>query len=147
MVCLLQVCVRSAPLHVMHSHMFFQEIAPFEIKSKKGPQVISTDEHPKPATTLEVRGEAPAHFARVLADVLHRRDCPNSLPSSRKTEPSMPATHLAFAMEQGRWCWRVRRPSRSTASPPWRASLVRWMVLQLLLSSNPSFLPIIRMAL
>jgi len=32
----------------------FKEIAPIEIKSKKGPHLLSADEHPKPATTLEV---------------------------------------------------------------------------------------------
>lgn len=33
--------------------MFTQEIAPMEIKGRKGPEVVDTDEHPRKDTKLE----------------------------------------------------------------------------------------------
>lgn len=43
---------------------FADEIAPMEIKSKKGPKVFDTDEHPKPQTTIEQMAKLPPVFKK-----------------------------------------------------------------------------------
>jgi len=43
---------------------FKDEIAPVEIKSKKGTKVFDTDEHPKPQTTLEQMAKLPPVFKK-----------------------------------------------------------------------------------
>lgn len=43
---------------------FADEIAPMEIKSKKGPKVFDTDEHPKPQTTIEQMAKLPSVFKK-----------------------------------------------------------------------------------
>merc|ERR1739844_609233 len=43
---------------------FADEIAPMEIKSKKGPKVFDTDEHPKPKTTIEQMAKLPTVFKK-----------------------------------------------------------------------------------
>jgi acetyl-CoA acyltransferase 2 len=42
---------------------FVQEIAPIEIKSRKGPVLLSADEHPKPETTIESLAKLATVFA------------------------------------------------------------------------------------
>lgn len=42
--------------------IFDAEMAPIEVKGRKGPQVIDTDEHPRPQTTLEQIAKLPAVF-------------------------------------------------------------------------------------
>lgn len=43
---------------------FTEEIAPIEIKSRKGPVLLSHDEHPKPETTLESLTKLPLVFSK-----------------------------------------------------------------------------------
>ena len=43
---------------------FDAELAPVEIKSKKGPVAFTTDEHPKPGATLEKMGMLPTPFKK-----------------------------------------------------------------------------------
>merc|ERR1711936_643229 len=43
---------------------FTDEIAPIEIKTKKGPKVFDTDEHPKPQTTIEQMAKLPSVFKK-----------------------------------------------------------------------------------
>ena len=43
---------------------FQQEIAPVEIKTKKGPAHFTTDEHPRPQTTMEILGKLPPVFKK-----------------------------------------------------------------------------------
>jgi acetyl-CoA acyltransferase 2 len=43
---------------------FKAEMAPVTVKSKKGDVVVDTDEHPKPATTVEILAKLPAIFKK-----------------------------------------------------------------------------------
>merc|ERR1712223_206691 len=43
---------------------FKDEIAPIEIKTKKGPKSFDTDEHPKPQTTIEQMAKLPPVFKK-----------------------------------------------------------------------------------
>mgnify|MGYP003644198782 CR=1 FL=1 len=44
--------------------LFLSEIAPVEVKGKKGPISIDADEHPKPDSTVESIGKLPTVFAK-----------------------------------------------------------------------------------
>ena len=73
------------------------EIAPIEIKGKKGPQVISADEHPKPTTTLEV---LKLIYCRHHLSGKYFRRCRNFPLSLQRMEQLTPETLLEYAMEQ-----------------------------------------------
>jgi acetyl-CoA acetyltransferase family protein len=48
----------------LKSGRFAEEIVPVEIKTRKGVQVIDTDDHPRPETTLEVLAKLPPAFKK-----------------------------------------------------------------------------------
>lgn len=43
---------------------FNAEMAPIEVKTKKGKQTMEQDEHPKPQTTIEQLGKLPPVFKK-----------------------------------------------------------------------------------
>jgi len=48
----------------LKSGRFAEEIVPVEIKTRKGVQVVDTDDHPRPETTLEVLAKLPPAFKK-----------------------------------------------------------------------------------
>jgi acetyl-CoA C-acetyltransferase len=48
----------------MNEGVFEEEIVPVEVQSRKGPRMVSADEHPRPGTTAETLGALRAAFRR-----------------------------------------------------------------------------------
>lgn len=61
-----EFAIRSQKLweKARHSGVFTLEMAPVEIKTKKGPSVFDTDEHPRPESTLEKVGSLKPVFKK-----------------------------------------------------------------------------------
>ena len=55
---MLTVCLANEAGH------FADELAPIEVKGKKGPTQFSTDEHPRPESTVEKMGKLKAVFKK-----------------------------------------------------------------------------------
>ena len=64
MVC--NLVLTRARLAAQAAGKFGAEIAPMELKGKKGPVTFDTDEHPKPGATVEKIGKLPTTFKKDL---------------------------------------------------------------------------------
>jgi acetyl-CoA acetyltransferase len=102
---------------------FNDEMAPVEVKTKKGPGLMTADEHPKPQVTLEALAKLPTVFkkgTRKYQKYSFKKLLVNSNREFFQVVLSQQGQPLEFATERELSLSRLRRQWRSTILSLWQ---------------------------
>lgn len=119
----IRVLLFSFLLAAQDAGYFSAEMAPIEVKTKKGKETVQKDEHPKPQTTLEQLAKLPAVFKKNGTVTAGNASVSTSKPWVVTPLRFSTVTGAVFMLHRAtfgcQWCLLTKVISNSAADCPW----------------------------